>query len=180
MEYFWLIILAFIIFRAIAGQPRRYEPRGKYDVPREDFPYKEEEMLYAEEELLPAGLSAGEPGERRQELNVPAGPAGRGGDLTHAGAESGYEGRRPGPSGVRRSGRGGDLTKRLSYESRQEGPAGERRQSTGPRRELNRCRSGEELFEDGLSRQEVIKGIVWSQILGPRGGIQANRRFRYR
>ncbi|MBP7331402.1 MAG: hypothetical protein BWY65_01556 [Firmicutes bacterium ADurb.Bin373] len=185
MEYLWLAILVAIILRAfgrqpIGRQPGRYKPRGKFDVPREGLPYNEKEMPYAEKEMPPAGFPAGEPGERRREFNVPPDPARRGGDLTHAGAEYGYAGRRQSPAGVRRSGRSGNLTKELSYGSRQEGPAGERRQSTGPSRELNRRRSGEELFEDGLGRQEVIKGMVWSQILGPRGGIQASRRFRYR
>ncbi len=185
MEYLWLAILVAIILRAfgrqpIGRQPGRYKPRGKFDVPREDLPYNEKEMPYAEKELPPAGLSAGEPGDRRREFNEPPVPARRGGDSTHAGAEYGYAGRRQGPIGVRRSGRSVELTKEPSYGSRREKPAGERRQSTGPSRELDRRRSGEELFEDGLGRQEVIKGMVWFQILGARGGVQASRRYRYR
>jgi hypothetical protein len=42
-----------------------------------------------------------------------------------------------------------------------------------------RC-GGPELFDGGIGQREFIKGMVWSQILGPRGGIQASKRFRYR
>lgn len=39
--------------------------------------------------------------------------------------------------------------------------------------------SGYQLLAGGLTQHEVIKGMVWHQILGPRGGLQANRRRRY-
>ncbi|MDD4334958.1 MAG: hypothetical protein PHY77_05050 [Desulfotomaculaceae bacterium] len=148
-----------ILFRAIGRQPRRYEPRGKYDVPREGLPYYEKEMPYNENEMLYA------------EEEMPYSEE----ELPPAGTESGYAGRRQGPTVVR-----GNLNKESSHESRPEGPVRERRQNTGSRQELHVICSDDELFADGLSRQEVIKGMVWSQVLGPRGGIQATRPSRYR
>ena len=176
MEYLWLAILVAIILRAfgrqpIGRQPGRYKPRGKFDVPREGLPYNEKEMPYAEKEMPPAGFPAGEPGERRREFNVPPDPARRGGDLTHAGANTDMRGAseaRPvcaAPAAV-------IVTKELSYGSRRRagGAPSKCRPSRGCEH-LGGC-----LRRPGPAGSNKRHGLV--SILGPRGG--QTQTFQYR
>lgn len=112
----------------------------------------------AEDLFFESSPAAGQ-GESRLELNLPGYLTGRGGDLTTVSHDSGYKERREEPAGERRSGQGDKV------DSRRELPG----------------RFGEaELFEGGISRKEFVKGMVWSQILGSRGGIQANKGFKHR
>ncbi len=152
MKYIWLIIMLIVIVRSIALQRKRAGYRGKLDAPRADLPFDEEDFFL---ESSPVGV----PGESGPGLNMPECPAGRGGALTTV-------------SDVSRS------------EGRLEKSARERRPDCGKnidsRQELHGCSGGTELFDGGIGQREFIKGMVWSQILGPRGGIQASKRFRYR
>jgi len=141
-----------MIVRSIVLQRKRVESRGTIDAPGADLPFDEEDFFL---ESSPVGV----PGESGPGLNMPECPAGRGGALTTV-------------SNVSRS------------EGRPEKPARERRPDCGKnidsRREIHGRSGGTELFDGGIGQREFIKGMVWSQILGPRGGIQANKRFRYR
>ena len=152
MKYIWLIIMLIMIVRSIVLQRKRVESRGTIDAPREDPPFDAEELFL---ESSPAC----EPGESGTELDLPEEQAGRGGDLTKVSNKPGSEGRREGPVGERLSERGSNIDSC---------------------RELHGRCGGAELFDGGIGQREFIKGMVWSQILGPRGGIQASKRFRYR
>ncbi len=130
---------------------KRSESRGKLDAPRAELPFDKEDFFL---ESSPVG----EPGESGLGLNMPECPAGRGSGLTRVSNVSRTEGRQE-PAGEHRPDHGGNVDSR---------------------REIHgRC--GEtELFDGGIGQREFMKGMVWSQILGPRGGIQASKRFRYR
>ncbi len=133
-------------------QRKRVESRGTIDAPREDPPFDAEELFL---ESSPAR----EPGESGTGLNLPEEQAGRGGDLTKVSSDSGYEGRQKKTARERISERGSNIDSC---------------------RELHGRCGGAELFDGGIGQREFIKGMVWSQILGPRGGIQASKRFRCR
>lgn len=156
MEYIWLIIIVAIILKNLGRLMDRYGSRGKLDFPREELPFDADELLL---ESTPSG----EMYESETEYDLPEYPAARGGELTVIIGDSGNEGRQ---------------------EGRQEGPAGKRRpahdRDTGTRREIGGHCGVEEMFDGGIGQGEFIKGMVWSQILGPRGGIQASKRLRYR
>lgn len=152
MEYIWLIIMVAIILRSVGRLMERSGYRGKFELPRKELPYDEDDLFL---ESTPSG----EPGESIPALILPEYPAARGG-VTVAGNVSRYEGRQEETAVQRRHDRGGNID---------------------ACRELDDGRCGEtELFEGGIGQREFIKGMVWSQILGPRGGIQASKRFRYR
>ncbi|NLI12413.1 MAG: hypothetical protein GX425_07270 [Peptococcaceae bacterium] len=152
MKYIWLVIMLMIIVRSIWLQRKRAASRGKLDAPREDLSFDAEDLFF---ESSPAS----EPCESGPELDLPEDPAGLGGDSTKVSNDSGYEGKLEKPARERRPDRCGNM------DSRRE-PHG-------------RC-GGTELFDGGIGQREFIKGMVWSQILSPRGGIQASKRFRHR
>ncbi len=171
MEYLWLVILVAIILKFIGRQPvgrqsRRYRPRGKFDLPRQNLPdneedvgYNEEEMPYAQKEIPygrkespPDNWSSCEPAERWREADIQVGQVGRDDGLIHAAAESGFAGNPQVPAAI-----GGPRS--------------------GKHVEPEESCSNNELFADGLNEQELIKGVVWSQILGSRAGIQGARRL---
>ncbi|MFX4263455.1 hypothetical protein ACOBQJ_14820 [Pelotomaculum propionicicum] len=154
MKYIWLIIMVVIILRSVGRLMERSGYRGKFELPRKELPYDEDDLFL---ESAPAG----EPGEGGSEADLPGFPAGRGGggDLTAAGDVPRTVGMLKEPAGQSPPERGRDV---------------------GSRRELDGRCGAAELFEGGISQREFIKGMVWSQILGPRGGIQASKRFKYR
>lgn len=152
MKYIWLVLMVIIILRSVELLMKRSESRGKFDAPRDDLPFNEEELLL---ESVPAG----EPGESGPGLSLPEYPAMRGGDSTKVSNDSGYKGRQVETAGERRPDCGNNID---------------------CRQELHGRCDGAELFDGGISQREFIKGMVWSQILGPRGGIQANKRFKHR
>lgn len=151
MEYIWLIIMVVIILRSVGRLMERSGYRGKIEIPRKELPYGEDDLFL---ESTPAG----EPGESKPELGLPEYPAGRG-SLAVVSNVSRYEGRQEGPPVRIRPERGGNIDTRREHDGR--------------------CGAAE-LFDGGISQQEFIKGMVWSQILGPRGGIQASKRFNHR
>lgn len=152
MEYIWLIIMVAIILRSVGRLMERSGYRGKFELPRKELPCDEDDLLL---ESTPSG----EPGESIPALSLPEYPAARGGDLTAA----------------------GDVTMTVGM---QKEPAGQRPPERG--RNIDTCRElddglcGAELFAGGISQREFIKGMVWSQILGPRGGLQASKRLNHR
>ncbi len=152
MEYIWLIIIVAIILKNLGRLTERYGSRGKIDFPREEPPFDAEDLLLE-------STSGGEPGESEPEPDLTAYPDGRGG-LVVVSNVSRNEERQEGPPVRRRPEHGWDT-------------------DTGREPDYGRCGAAE-LFDGGISQREFIKGMVWSQILGPRGGIQASKRFRYR
>lgn len=151
MEYIWLIIIVAIILKNLGRLTERYGSRGKIDFPREEPPFDAEELLLE-------STSDGEPGGSGPEPHLTAYPDGQG-NLAVVSSVPRYEGRQEGPPVRRRPERG---------------------RNTDTSREPDDGRCGLELFEGGIGQREFIKGMVWSQILGPRGGIQTSKRFRYR
>lgn len=152
MKYIWLVLMGIIILRSVRLLMKRYESRGKSDAFLDELPFNSEDLFL---ESTPAG----EPGESGPGLNLPEYPASRGGELTTVSNDSGHKGRQVKPAGERRAGRGKNIDSLQELYGRCDGP---------------------ELFDDGISQREFIKGMVWSQILGSRGGIQADKRFKHR
>lgn len=152
MEYIWLIIIVVVILRSVGRLMERSGYRGKLELPRKELPYDEDDLFL---ESIPAGA----PGQSGPELKLREFPAGRGGDLTVAGDVPRTVGMQKEPAGQRPPGCG---------------------RNVGSRRELDGSCGAAELFDGGIGQREFIKGMVWSQILGPRGGIQASKRFKYR
>lgn len=148
MEYIWLIIMVAIILRSVGRLMERSGYRGKFELPRKELPYDEDDLFL---ESTPSG----EPGKSIPALSLPEYPAARGGDLTAAGDGSRTAGVQKGPAGQRPPERGGNID---------------------TCREPDDGLCGAELFGGGISQREFIKGMVWSQILGPRGGLQASKR----
>lgn len=158
MENLWIIIIVALIIRSIVAKSK--ETGRRSDKLREEMlrarrkhNVPREDPVFNEEGLVLESAPGFEPVENRP----------------HPEWEEGFAG----PAVV------------ITKAGRQEIPGGERRPvpgdiNTDSFRKYDDSRGGEDLFEDGISRQEFIKGMVWSQILGPRGGIQASRRFRYR
>lgn len=151
MEYIWLIIIVAIILKNLGRLTERYGSRGKLDFPREEPPFDADELLLE-------STADGKPGESEPDPDLTAYPDGRG-SLAVVSNVSRYEERQEGPPVRRRPERGRD---------------------TDTSREPDDGSCGLELFESGIGQREFIKGMVWSQILGPRGGIQASKRFRFR
>jgi len=110
---------------------------------------RDESPFYQEDPYLESSPVGG-PGEDEPELNLPEYPNGLGDDLTTVSAVSGYEGR----------------PDELARECRSD-------------QELHGRYVGPELFDGKIYPGEFIKGMVWSQILDSRGGIQAKNRFKY-
>ncbi|NLJ77620.1 MAG: hypothetical protein GX325_10275 [Peptococcaceae bacterium] len=191
MEYFWLAIIVLIILRAIGVQSRRYKSPGKVDLPREDLPhmerdypqiegdfsynekdypysvrdpsYMEEDYLYNDEGLPSSGDPAWETDGNGQGLSAQSAAEASGHDSDWAG----------------KAGQKGRLTEEAMVPFAAGGD-GENIVATGGGGSAGSTEGGAlQQLAGGLNRQEVIKGMVWYQILGPRGGLQANRRRRY-
>lgn len=178
MKYIWLLFMIIIVFRMIWRLAERSRAQGKLDGPwggpssgQGDLPWKR--------------APKGEEREYRPQLNIPEYLTRRGGDTT-AGDTASKEKEKPRPAiedgtaVIEKTDRGkkpekclredllGD-TAVLSQCSRED-------QKEAAPRERNRHRGEADLFDDMICPGEVMKGIIWSQILGPRGGLRAKRR----
>lgn len=175
MKYIWLLFMVIIIFRMIW---RRSRAQGKFDGSwgsqspgQKDLPWKRSPK--------------GEERDFRPKLNLPEYLTRRSDGTATGDADSKEEGKpRPavedGATGVGkqdwkkkpektlREERSGDtaVLPRCSLEDQKEAAP----------RERHGWQGDSDLFDDVICPGEVIKGIVWSQILGPRGGHRAKRR----
>lgn len=179
MENLWLLLLVIVIFRSIWRLMERSRAQGGFDGPwggppsggKEDLPWKR--------------APKGEEREHRPKLNIPEYLTRRSGDPA-AGDAASKEKVKPRPAVeesvtvIEKTDAGKKPEKRL-----REGPLedtaalpGCLREDQGELapRERHRRRGDESLPGDIICPEEVIKGIVWSQILGPRGGLRAKRR----
>ncbi|OPY57414.1 MAG: hypothetical protein A4E55_01681 [Pelotomaculum sp. PtaU1.Bin035] len=127
MEYIWLLLIMFIIFRSIKILAKRSRIWAKPGGPRDGPPFKREEQFT---ERSPYG----EPCENELVLNIP-----------------GYLAGSAGPTA-----------------------AGDNNVNTC--QDLHGRHGGSELFDGIVCPGQFFKGMVWSQILGARGGLQAKKR----
>lgn len=172
MKTIWIIILLVILVRSIWRRMERTGAPDRYEEPAGTTPSDLEE---------PPLESVPEDGGRRK-LNLPDYITGRGSgpvapveeDETPAVAERAAMSRPPVEAE-----RPGSLARELRLEVEDCLPLPENlpnQTRVCTPRERRKRRGGGDYFIDISGPGQVLKGVVWAEILGPRGGIQAKRR----
>jgi len=152
MKYIWLFIMVLVVLRSIRLLVKRSRSWGKPDAPWDDLSFNPEDMF-------PGSSPVGEPGENKPGLNLPEYPTRQSDDTSAGGAIAGYEGMPEELTNTKEC--------RLDQDNK-----------------MNTCREhhvrhgGAELYDGMVCPGEFFKGMVWSQILGSRGGLQAKKRFK--
>lgn len=175
MKYIWLLFMMIIVVRMILHLSERSRAQGKFDGPWGGPPS-------GQKDLPQKRAPKGEESEFKPKLNIPEYLTRRNGDPAAGDAvskkqEEPWSDVEAGAAVIGKIDRGKKPEERLmevgdtavlSQCSRED-------QKEAAHRERNR-RCGEvDLFDDMFCPGEVIKGVVWSQILGPRGGLHAKR-----
>lgn len=178
MKYIWLLFLMIIVFRMLWRLAERSRTQGGFDgswggpssgqgeLPRKSSP-KVEEREYKPKLNIPEYLTrrSGDPAAGSKVSKEPEKPRS---DVEGGAAMAEKPGKKEKPGKRRREDHLED-TAVLSQCSKED-------QKEAAHRERNRHRGEVDLPEDMICPGEVMKGIIWSQILGPRGGLRANRR----
>lgn len=178
MKYIWLLFMMIIVFRVIWRLSERSRAQGKFDGPWGGPPSGQKD--------LPRNRAPkGEENEYRPKLNIPEYLTRRSSDPVAGDAVSKGEGKlRPtvedGTAAIVKTDWGKTSEKRLSEDHLGDtavlSQCSREDQQEAAHRERNRHRGEVDQFDDMICPGEVIKGVVWSQILGPRGGLHAKRR----
>ncbi|MCL6638489.1 MAG: hypothetical protein K6T80_02245 [Firmicutes bacterium] len=166
MKYIWLIFVLFLIVRAIWRIIENSRGRGRDvsgDLPREELP--------------PAGRLPARTGERRKP-DLPGYLTRRSGSPGAETSAGPGQGAGPHPDGEPRP-PGGTVPEVQPADAVERHPLPEtacperpREHRGGPGQPRARRRDR----GNALCPEDVLNGIVWSQILGPRGGLQAQKR----
>ena len=179
MKTIWLIFMAFVIARLVWRLWARIRDRGGKGTGGYPYPFPTPEDL-------PAGNEPGaEPGQRGRKLNIPEYLTRRSDDVTTVTPVPPQEKSTPVVEGglhtasqpardiqpLQPATR--ECTSRapvaLPESTREEGDTHVCRE---PRRRRDQAGAADELICPG----EYMKGVAWSQILGPRGGLRAQKR----
>ena len=172
MKTIWIIILLVILVRSIWRRMERTGTPGQYEEPAGTAPSDLEEP--------PLESVPGDGGRRK--LNLPDYITGRGGGPVAPVEEGEPQAVAEGAAIARRSVEAeqpGSLARELRIEAEDCLPLPEnlpeQTRVCAPR-ERRKRHGGGDYFINISGPGQVLKGVVWAEILGPRGGIQAKRR----